>query len=163
MLLNTHLDISGHVYVHYATLNIYMLLNTYVDMNMSIMQLWEFICYLTHMWTCVCPLCNFEHIYVTEHISGHVYVHCRFIPCSINMLSEGTLTWICYLTHIWTYICPWSHITPLTWLQTCCQSTLQRCSNPQHSVLVLNYATDVAIVDHETADSDRGLAVWMHV
>ena len=32
------MDISGHVYVHYATLNIYMLLNTYVDMNMSIMQ-----------------------------------------------------------------------------------------------------------------------------
>ena len=34
MLLNTHLDISGHVHVHYATLSIYMLLNTYVDMDL---------------------------------------------------------------------------------------------------------------------------------
>ena len=29
-------------------------------MYMSIMQLWAFTCYLTHIWTCICPLCNFE-------------------------------------------------------------------------------------------------------
>jgi len=33
------LHISGHVYVHYATLSIYMLLYIYLDMYTSIMQL----------------------------------------------------------------------------------------------------------------------------
>ena len=38
-------------------------------MYMSITQLWAYICYLTHVWTWKCPLCNFENLYVTWHIS----------------------------------------------------------------------------------------------
>ena len=62
---NVTWHICGHVYVHYTTLSIYMLLNTYLDMYISIMQLCAFICYLRHIWTCICALCNFEHLYVT--------------------------------------------------------------------------------------------------
>jgi len=128
---------------------------TYLDMYMSIMQLWAYICYLRHMWIWTCPLCNFENLYVTWHICGHLCVH--YATLSIYMLLSTYLdmyisiidsshvpyiccrkeleAWICYLTHIWTYICPWSHITPLTWLQTCCQSTLQQLYWITHTTL----------------------------
>ena len=74
MLLNT----SGHVYVHYrfitcfinmlseGTLSMNMLLNTYLDMYMSIID---------PMFHKYAVGRNFKHEYVTKHISGHTYVH----------------------------------------------------------------------------------------